>query len=87
MERAFYKAYGNLMHLLPQKPPPENTGGGFGWAGEVRTHGCGSQSPVPYHLATAHLALSVYHLQIDMSIIRTARFFRGFFVLRYFCVT
>ena len=26
----------------------------FGWAGEVRTHECGSQSPVPYHLATAH---------------------------------
>ena len=25
-----------------------------GWVGEVRTHECGSQSPVPYHLATTH---------------------------------
>ena len=25
-----------------------------GWVGEVRTHECGSQSPVPYHLAMAH---------------------------------
>ena len=25
----------------------------FGWAGEVRTHEWRSQSPLPYHLATA----------------------------------
>ena len=27
---------------------------GGGWAGWTRTSECGSQSPVPYHLATAH---------------------------------
>ena len=32
--------------------PPK--GCGVGWVGEVRTHECGSQSPVPYHLATTH---------------------------------
>ena len=24
-----------------------------GWGGVIRTHGCGSQSPVPYRLATS----------------------------------
>ena len=28
--------------------------GFFGWAGRIRTDECGSQSPVPYRLATAH---------------------------------
>ena len=28
--------------------------GGVGWVGGIRTHGCGSQSPVPYRLATTH---------------------------------
>lgn len=41
---------------LPLIFPPKNRrtpkGCGVGWVGEVRTHECGSQSPVPYHLAT-----------------------------------
>ena len=31
-------------------------GSGCGWGGRIRTFECGSQSPVPYHLATPHHA-------------------------------
>ena len=32
----------------------------FGWVGGIRTHGCGSQSPVPYRLATTQQKRRVY---------------------------
>ena len=36
----------------PTEKPPRRGGFSVGWGGRIRTDGCGSQSPVPYRLAT-----------------------------------
>ena len=47
---------GNFVHRAKKTPAgPFSEPAGFGWVGGIRTHGCGSQSPVPYRLATTQL--------------------------------
>ena len=65
----------------------------FGWVGRARTCECGSQSPVPYHLATTHCdghkvidaGPPSYLYKYLISILRAKSTNIAFILLYYFC--